>query len=198
MDFEIRLAMPSDVSAIAEHVCRAGGGLMEFLLDGVVPDVEPQQLLAVTLTNADEAISYKNALVAETEDGVEGLLLAYSFKEFLISSEMEVFVDREKLEHIRELYSHKIADSLYVHALSINDTLQGKGLGRLFLDLSCDLAREEGYESICLHVWRDNETAMQLYQKYGFKPVREIEIKRADLLPHDGGMILMAYDVTGK
>lgn len=198
MDFEIRLAMPSDVSAIAEHICRAGGGLMEFLLDGVVPDVGPEQLLAVTLTSADEAISYKNALVAETPNGIDGLLLAYPFDEFSISSEMEVFVDREKLEHIRELYSHKIAGSLYVHALSISDTLRGQGLGRLFLDLSCDLAREEGYKSICLHVWRDNENAMQLYQKYGFKPMKDIDIKRADLLRHDGGMVLMMRDISEK
>lgn len=195
MSFKIRLAAPSDANAIADHLCRAGGGLMEFLLDGIVPDVKPPQLLALSLTEADETISYKNALVVDTDEGVKGLLLAYPLSEFHISTQMETFVDQGRLDHVRELYTHKIENSYYVHALSVDDTLAGQGAGRALLDLAYEIAADEGFGNVSLHVWRDNERALRLYQKNDFKVVRDIKIDRRDLLPHDGGMILMRHDL---
>nr|WP_240953411.1 N-acetyltransferase [Sneathiella chinensis] len=106
-----------------------------------------------------------------------------------------MFVDRERLDHVRELYTHRLENSYYVHALSVDDSLQGQGAGRALLDLAYEIAQDEGFDSVSLHVWRDNERAFDLYQKNGFKPVTDIRIDRHDRLPHDGGMILMKHEL---
>ncbi len=195
MGFEIRLAQASDARAIADHMCRAGGGLMEFLLDGIVPDVSMAELLAVTIVEGDEAISYQNAIVIDTDTGVQGLLLGYSLDDFHISKQMEMFVDREKLNHVRELYAHKVPNSYYVHALSVDESLAGQGAGRALLDMAYEIAKDEDFENITLHVWKDNERAIELYTANGFRPVMDIDVTRTDLLPHDGGMVLMQFDL---
>ena len=191
MTHSIRLGLPSDAPVIAKHLCRAGGGLMDYLLDGVVPDVEADQLLAVNVAEENTALSYENAVVVETNDGVQGVLLAYPFEEFNISSTMEMFVPKEKLDHVRELYAHRLDDSFYVHALSVDEALNGQGIGRAFLDLSYEMAEDRGFSTVSLHVWKDNQRALSLYQANGFVGVEDIAIDRHALIPHDGGMLLM-------
>lgn len=191
MTHSIRLGLPSDAPVIAKHLCRAGGGLMDFLLDGVVPDVEADQLLAVNVAEEDTALSYDNAVVVETNDGVQGVLVAYPFGQFNISSTMEMFVPKERLDHVRELYAHRLDDSFYIHTLSVDEALNGQGIGRAFLDLSYEMAEDQGFQSVSLHVWKDNQRALNLYEANGFVGVEDIAIARHELIPHDGGMLLM-------
>lgn len=164
---------------------------MEYLLDGVVPDVEPDQLLAVNVAEENTALSYENAVVVETAAGVQGVLVAYPFEEFNISSTMEMFVPKERLDHVRELYAHRLEHSLYIHALSVDEELGGMGMGRTFLDLSYEIAADRGFDNVSLHVWKDNQRACSLYKSNGFVGVEDIAIDRHALIPHDGGMLLM-------
>jgi len=164
---------------------------MEFLLHEVVPDVPAEQLLAVNVAEEDTALSYENAVVVEVDGKVKGVLLAYAFENFSISETMEMFVPKERLDHVRELYAHRLENSLYIHALSVDEALNGMGVGRALLDLSYEIAKDRELGSVSLHVWRDNERAYNLYKKNNFKECEDILIDRHDLIPHDGGMVLM-------
>lgn len=196
MSYSIRLGLASDAPVIAEHLCRAGGGIMEFLLHEVVPDVPADQLLAVNVAEEDTALSHENAIVVEMDGDVKGVLLAYPFENFNISETMEMFVPRERLDHVRELYAHRLEDSLYIHALSVDEVLNGKGVGRALLDLSYEIAKDRGLGSVSLHVWKDNERAYDLYKRNNFKDCEDIQIARHELIPHDGGMVLMKRQLT--
>lgn len=168
---------------------------MEFLLHGVVPDVEADQLLAVNVAEEDTALSYENAVIVENEKGVQGVLLAYPFEEFNISKTMEMFVPKERLDHVHELYAHRLEKSLYIHALSVDEALNGQGVGRAFLDLSYEIAEDRGLDSVSLHVWKDNQRALSLYTANGFVGVEDISIDRTERIPHDGGMLLMKRQI---
>ncbi len=191
MQYQIRLAVPSDAKGIAQHLCLAGGGLMEFLLDEIVPGVKADQLLAISVAEEGEALSYQNAVVVETKYGIQGLLLSYPFSDFNISKQMQMFVEKERLDHVRELYSHRIPDSYYIHALSVDEKLAGKGIGKTLLELSYEIAAEDGYDDISLHVWNDNTRARELYQKNGFKDASYVKIDKNLQIKHEGGMCLM-------
>ncbi len=102
-----------------------------------------------------------------------------------------MFFPKERLDHVRELYAHRLDDSFYVHALSVDEALNGQGIGRAFLDLSYEMAEDRGFNTVSLHVWKDNQRALSLYQANGFVGVEDIAIDRHALIPHDGGMLLM-------
>lgn len=55
----------------------------------------------------------------------------------------------------------------------IVESYTGKGLGRLFLEKALYLAASMGAERMELGVWQENERAIRLYQKTGFKQVGE-------------------------
>ena len=57
---------------------------------------------------------------------------------------------------------------LYMHHFGILPEYQGKGLAKLLLDKSLDFARKTGLQ-IKLEVHKNNEIALNLYKKHGFK-----------------------------
>ncbi len=63
----------------------------------------------------------------------------------------------------------------YLHHFSIRPDLQGRGLGRQFLDVVVETARTLGLQ-LKLEVDRDNAAAQALYRHRGFKPVAGIEV----------------------
>lgn len=61
---------------------------------------------------------------------------------------------------------HKQFGSIY--GIGIKNQMQGKGYGKLFLELVMDYLNKKGVNYIVLQVSSDNEPALSLYSKYGF------------------------------
>lgn len=58
--------------------------------------------------------------------------------------------------------------------LYILPNLIGTGLGKALMDESDSLARKEGYESIWLTTWEDDQVAKPFYAKQGFKRIEGV------------------------
>jgi ribosomal protein S18 acetylase RimI-like enzyme len=48
--------------------------------------------------------------------------------------------------------------------------LKGRGIGKLFLEKTVQLAKESGADYIWLGVWEHNTSAIRFYEKNGFQP----------------------------
>jgi len=57
---------------------------------------------------------------------------------------------------------------IYLHHFGIDPKYQGKGYSKLLLDKSLKYAQKQGLQ-IKLEVHKDNNIAIDLYKKYGFK-----------------------------
>jgi ribosomal protein S18 acetylase RimI-like enzyme len=57
-------------------------------------------------------------------------------------------------------------------AIAVVPSRRGRGFGHELLTSLLDCARADGFEAISLSVAEDNP-ALELYEKYGFEPVRE-------------------------
>jgi len=64
---------------------------------------------------------------------------------------------------------------IYLHHLGIKPRYQGKGFSKLLLNISLDFARNSG-KQIKLEVHRDNDIAVNLYKKAGFKYLGDYEV----------------------
>ena len=64
------------------------------------------------------------------------------------------------------------------HAVAIETSLQGKGLGKQIVEFCIRLAKELGYKAIRLDVVPDNLPARKLYEKCGFRYIGDADLKR--------------------
>ncbi|AZB42735.1 GNAT family N-acetyltransferase [Bacillus sp. FJAT-42376] len=63
--------------------------------------------------------------------------------------------------------------SLYIHQISMNEKVRGKGYGTRLMEKAELLAKECGITCIELDYWADNEAAGSFYKKLGYKKTRE-------------------------
>lgn len=63
----------------------------------------------------------------------------------------------------------------YIHHFGIKEGYRNQGLANKLLDYSLKLAYADGYQ-IKLEVHKDNDPAMNLYKKYGFKSLGDYEV----------------------
>ena len=64
------------------------------------------------------------------------------------------------------------------HAVAIETTLQGKGLGKQIVDFCIRRAKELGYKAIRLDVVPTNLPARKLYEKCGFTYIGDADLER--------------------
>lgn len=63
----------------------------------------------------------------------------------------------------------------YLHHFGIDESYQGRGLGRMLLNASLDAAREIGLQ-LKIEVHRENKRALELYTRNGFRYLGEYDV----------------------
>lgn len=75
--------------------------------------------------------------------------------------------------------------------MSVEEKYRGAGIGKEFLEKMKVKASSEGYAELSLIVFAENTREITLYERGGFKRVKNIELEPHKLIPHEGGCILM-------
>ena len=60
--------------------------------------------------------------------------------------------------------------TLYIDDLCVDETVRGKGIGKLLYDAAKELAKETGCYNLTLNVWACNPSAQRFYEKCGMVP----------------------------
>ena len=199
MDVTLRFAEADDSEIVAGYALRAGAGLFEFLLDGVLPLVGAADLLRLAVINGDSVLHYSNAVLAELRSKPVGMILCYAAKDYGIPPIVETLVPRARLDQVHSILTSRVEDSYYVNSLIVDEAARGKGVARLLLAFASALAEEHGQRALSLHAWADNEAAVNLYNDAGFAVVREIAVPPAVRLGDTARiMLLMKADLPLK
>ena len=191
MSFSLRFGHIDDAALITDFVLEAGGGLFEFLLDGILPGVRARQLIRISVSEDDSALSYSNAVLAFHDDHCVGLALGYDSVEFGIPPILKSIVPSRRYKALAPVLSQRLEPSWYINTLVVNEEARGLGVGRALLDFSANLAEELGFEVLTLHVWADNYVALKLYESVGFQSQSLLAVETQKDLDHSGGMLLM-------
>jgi ribosomal protein S18 acetylase RimI-like enzyme len=108
---------------------------------------------------------------------------------------MKNFFPEERLKHLKSFYSSRIENSLYLCVLCVNEKYRGKGIGTKLISLTKKKAKESGYNILSLLVLADNTAAQRLYWRSGFEIAKTVELKSHELIPHEGGCLLMKCEI---
>lgn len=195
MDISYRSGRKEDCEVLARLVNTASEGIIEYLFHDLNPDVTPLQMVAHNLSNENSYYSYKNAIVAEYNQNPIGVSLSYPSSFHQITEEMRNFLPEDRLEHFKSFYASRVADSLFLDALCVDGQFRGRGIGTQLISLTKQKGIDAGFNALSLMVLADNTAAQHLYVRCGFKTVKTVELNSHDLIPHEGGCLLMKCEI---
>ncbi|MEN8245600.1 MAG: N-acetyltransferase [Thermodesulfobacteriota bacterium] len=144
MNISYRSGRTDDCPVLAKLVNIASEGVVEFLFNGLIPEMTPEQMVAHNLSTDSSYYSYKNAIVAEYNNDPIGVSLSYPSHFHKITEEMKQFLPKDRLEHFKNFYSYRVEDSLFLNALCVDGVFRRKGIGAELISLT----HVKGYISI--------------------------------------------------
>jgi ribosomal protein S18 acetylase RimI-like enzyme len=193
-----RDAREEDSRRIAELDNIASEGALDFLFHDLVTGMTPVQMVADGLENDRYPHSYRSVIVAEHGNNVVGMSLSFPSRYHAITDELRSFLPPDRLEHFRDFFSSRVEDSYFLDALSVDERYRNRGIGRELINLTAKRARKEGFKVLSLISFADNTRALRLYRKFGFTVVKHIDLKPHKYIQHEGGCLLMKYDIKGE
>ncbi len=186
-----QFSQPDQSEAIAEYILMAGGDFFDFLLANLVPGVSPKQILAKEVAAETGEFSYRHIVVALDNKRVVGMVNSYPAQQLKISPEMESSLPRDRLDIFREFMTACVKDSWYLSILAVDSSYRQRGIGSQLISLVKQKAKTEGFSSLSLTTWADNQQAIRLYQRQGFEIIQHREIAPHPLLRDRGGFLLL-------
>ena len=196
MDITYRIAKKADCLRMAELINIASGGVVNFLFHDLMPEITPQQIVAHNLENDHGSHTYKNAIVAETENRVVGMALTFPALFHKITAEMRQYFPKDRLDHLSDFYASRVDDSLFLDALCVDQKLRRNGIGGKLISLTKKKAKQNGFKTLSLIVFADNTKALSVYHQHGFEVHASVELNSHERIPHEDGCLLMKSNIN--
>jgi ribosomal protein S18 acetylase RimI-like enzyme len=190
----LRRAGKEDSRRVAELMDIAGHGLPAYMWSLSAED--GQEAIDVGTARAardDGNFSYHNAVVAEEDGEVVALLLAYRLPEAGEEVDLE-----EVPEVLRPLVELELLSpgTFYVNGLATLPGYEGRGLGSRLLGAANALAVEAGCDELSIQVFEQNEGAVRLYERSGYRIVARRPAVPHPSYPYEGDVLLMTRKVV--
>lgn len=195
MDILYRIGKFEDCFKIAEGINLASGGIMDFLFEGLLENYTVAEVMANLLRDEVGYDSYKNAIVAEYQGNIVGIVYSYPAKFHEISEETKKFFPKDRLEFLADFFNSRVDNSLFLDSIYVDEKFRGHGIGNRLIALTKQKARQNGHTQLSLMVMNDNMTARRAYERNRFKIVKHIDVKEHRLIPNKGGIYLLVSDV---
>jgi len=195
MDIIYREGNIEDCDKIAQGIDLASGGIIEFLFHGLLKDYTADQVMSNVLRDEKGYETYKNAIVAEYENEVIGIVYSYPAKYHGISEETRTFFPQERLEFLADFFNSRVENSLFLDSIYVDEKFRGLGVGSKLIQLTKEKAKKQGFSQLSLMVMNSNSVARRSYERNAFTIVKHVDVKEHPLIPNKGGIYLLVSDV---
>jgi ribosomal protein S18 acetylase RimI-like enzyme len=180
-DVAIRAARRSDAADMALLANIAGHGLPSFVWsrsEGVDLVESPLEIGRLRALRDEGSFSWRNAVVAATDDEVAGMLVGYRQPDEMQADTAgadPIFAPLIELEA-------EAPGTWYINILAVYSNWRGSGIGSRLIGTAHDNAAESGARGLSLIAADDNEQALRFYDRNGFR-----ERAARPLVPYPGG-----------
>ena len=130
----------------------------------------------------DSVFSYKNCTIVEVDGVIAGMMVAFPMVADDEVDEDPVLAPYSRLEE---------DNSYYICGVALYPEYRGKGVGHQFMALAKKQAMLKGLNKISLVVFENNENALSMYKKLGYKDIKREKIVEHPMIQHSGDAILM-------
>ncbi len=184
-----RRAVAGDAPALARLIDLAGEGLPAALWQrAAAPGQSALDVGAARAAREVGGFSYRNAVVAELDGRVAGMLLGYRQPDPYDTGDLA-----QLPEPVRPLVmlESRAPGSWYVNGLAVFPAYRGQGLASGLLALAAELARDAGAPSLSVIVGEWNGAARRLYRRDGYREAARLAAVALPGPGHAGEWILM-------
>lgn len=189
----LRRATKEDARALAELIEYAGHGIPGYLWSQSAKDGQPPIEVGIERVQREDAnFSYRNAVVAEVDGKVAAMMLAYRLPEH---SDVNLDELPDLIRPLEEL-EQKVPGTFYINALAAYPEYRGLGLGTKLLQAAHSLASEASCEERSLEVFDQNQRAVRLYERHGFRETVRLPTVPHPIYEYDGNIVLMTQSVA--
>ncbi len=187
--FQLRPARKDDAWALANLIDIAGEGFGNYLWAQSAGTGESALDVGMKRARREQGgFSYRNATLAEHEGEVAALLLGYRLDDPYDTGDLDALP--ELVRPLVELESCA-AGSWYVNALAAFPQFRNRGLGSLLLREADRLTKRSGAKIVSLIVAEENDGAMRLYLRNGYREAARRPLVPFPGLGHGGDWVLM-------
>lgn len=174
---EIKLGIPEELRHQAAAICYEGfRSQIEFLLGS--------QQKGVTIL--EQSLNLELGLTAQIQGQIVGFVgLKYENRPFFQFEQSRCI---QELGVLRGLLAFLILNNsspvkllpneMYIAVLVVDDSMRGKGIGTLLMQAAFEVAQQDKIHVVVLDVTDSNTSALRLYERLGFKSVRNGFLRR--------------------
>jgi ribosomal protein S18 acetylase RimI-like enzyme len=189
----IRPARRADATHVAALTDIAGEGLPSaWWRRAVEPGQSPFELGRARAMREEGNFSIRNALIAEAEGEVAGLLLGYLLPDPYDMPDLATL--SEAMKPLLRLEA-RVPGSWYLNILAVYPEFRRVGMGRMLLEVAVELARSAGVRVISLIAASENHRAVSVYTKAGFKILDRVPLVSLPEVKLSGEWLLMTRSV---
>jgi ribosomal protein S18 acetylase RimI-like enzyme len=186
-----RPAEKKDCHKIALLMNEASDGFAEYLFHDVVPGMTAVDMMVNNMERDEDHHSYKSVVVAEKDGVIIAAIQSYSAEYQQITEGMTQFFPRERIENLRDFFTARVENSLYIGTISVDTNFRSQGIGKQLVSIIKEKARQQECSSVCLLVFIGNTRALKFYKENGFEFVKTISCEPHPLMKYRGGLYLI-------
>ena len=180
---EYRAAKKEDCRIIAELYSISSDGVADYIWTKLAEDGENiHDVGQRRYENEDSVFSYKNCIVVEKDKKIIGMLVAFPMICDGSVSDDPVLAPYSRLE---------ADNSFYICGVAVLPEYRGLGIGTELMQLAEQQAKIRKFNTLSLVVFEENEGAVRLYEKLGYKEIQREKIVPDPLIHYTGDAVLM-------
>jgi len=190
----IRKATRADCRALAELALMAGEGIPAFFwAQAQQPGQDIIEVGSEAVASEEANFSYLNSHVAELDGEIAGMMLAYRLPAGEDAEGLE-----ELPEFIRPLVELEqcVPGSFYINMIATYPVCRGQGVGTGLLGCVDGLAQAAGCSLASIEVFEQNQGALRLYERLGYRVVERRAVVPHPCHPYTGDLVLLTRAVA--
>jgi len=189
----IRPADKPDVEDIARLALIAGEGIPAwFWKQSASNGQDIEQVGAEKLLSEQDNFSYRNVQVAVIDNHIAGMMLAYRLPDVDDAEDLDQFP-----AFIRPMVELEqcVPSSFYINMLATFSDYRNMSVGTKLMNRVDWLASDAGCTISSIEVFDQNEGALRLYQRLGYKIIEKRPVVPHSSHPYDGNLLLLTRSV---
>lgn len=202
----LRAATVNDCPKIAQLFSIATDGVANYVWSTLQADYPGLSLIEIgTKRYAQEQtdFSYQNCVVVEYNCSVIAMMVNFFLKasvaesernsEFAARSEISVSEPNVLTPYYR--LKLKAPETWYIGGLAVFPEFRCLGIGTQLLSIARLKAQEQGFTELSLLAFEQNERAVKLYKRNGFKVIERMSLVPHELIHYTGNVLLMTAPI---
>lgn len=188
----LRAPQPDECGQLAAIVDQAGGGVISFLLDGLIPAFSGQSLLAAALRRDQELYGRDSTLILEKHGHIAAMLTAGPAEEHVVHSALNLVAPAARIDAVRPMLEASAPGSLHIDIFWLHKDLGTEKDAQLLLRAACEKAGAMGRGSLGVFCRQNQQTDLDFFIGNGFVAHRQFPPQ--DFAPDgkpEGGALLL-------